>query len=155
VTNVTPLLRELIERACRRGVLDRTMRSDAHLISVLLDELVESTDVPLQIPSPRDERAKRLADALHATPVTNDTIAVLAQRAGASRRTMERLFLAETKMTVDDWRRRLRLIRGVQLLAAGESVTNVAEAVGYGSASAFVAAFKRTFGVTPGRYASG
>ena len=68
---------------------------------------------------------------------------------------MERLFLVETKMTVGEWRRRLRLLHGVRLLAGGESVTNVAFDAGYASTSAFIAAFKRTFGMTPSRYADG
>jgi len=58
----------------------------------------------------------------------------------------------ETKMTVGEWRRRLRLLHGVRLLAGGESVTNAAIDSGYASTSAFIAAFKRTFGMTPSRY---
>ena len=67
---------------------------------------------------------------------------------------MERLFLAETKMTAGEWRRRLRLLHGVRLLAGGESVSNAAIRAGYASTSAFIAAFKRTFGMTPSRYAA-
>ena len=55
-------------------------------------------------------------------------------------------------MTVGEWRRRLRLLHGVRLLAGGESVTNAALDAGYSSTSAFIAAFKKTFGTTPGRY---
>src|SRR5262249_11398243 len=152
--NIPSLLRELILRISRIGVLDRRKPTEAHLISVLLDELVSVSDVPLQLPMPRDPRARRLATALQAQPRDEGSVAALAEDAGASRRTMERLFLAETKMTVGEWRRRLRLLHGVRLLAGGESVTNAALDAGYASTSAFIAAFKRTFGVTPSRYAS-
>jgi AraC-like DNA-binding protein len=155
MVNITPLLRELIQRACRIGILDRKVPLQARLIAVLLDELHESSDVPLQLPWPSDERAKRMADALLASPSSAETIDALAIRAGASRRTIERIFLAETSMTFDEWRRRLRLMHGVQLLAAGQTVTNVADEAGYATASAFIAAFRRTFGTTPGRYAGG
>jgi AraC-like DNA-binding protein len=152
IVNVTPLLRELVLRASRLGVLDRKNPTHARLIAVVLDELADPSEVPLQLPMPRDGRAKRLAALLEARPHDQRSVTELARQAGASRRTVERLFLAETKMTVGEWRRRLRLLHGVRLLAGGESVTNAALDAGYASTSAFIAAFKKTLGVTPGKY---
>jgi AraC-like DNA-binding protein len=152
VINITALLRELILRISRRGALDRRKPGDAHLISVLFDELVSVSEVPLQLPLPRDPRARRLAAVLQARPNEEGSIAILSRRVGASRRTMERLFLGETHMTVGEWRRRLRLLHGVRLLALGHSVTNVALDCGYASTSAFIAAFRKAFGTTPSRY---
>src|SRR5436305_1492043 len=43
-------------------------------------------------------------------------------------------------------------LRSLHLLAEGEAVAEVANAVGYESTSAFVAAFRRALGTTPGRY---
>ena len=40
-------------------------------------------------------------------------------------------------------------------LSNGASVTETALDAGYQSASAFIAAFKRTFGTTPARYRAG
>ena len=153
MVNIPALMRELILHISRIGVLDRKEPAQAHLISVLLDELVGAPDVPLQLPMPRDDRARRVAAFLQEAPDDDRSVAELSRRAGASRRTIERLFLAEAKMTVGEWRRRLRLLHGVRLLAGGESVTNAAIDAGYASTSAFIAAFKRTFGVTPSRYA--
>jgi AraC-like DNA-binding protein len=152
MVNIPALLRELILRISRIGVLDRTRPPEAHLISVLLDEMVSVSDVPLQLPMPRDPRARRFAALLQSNPDEEASVAALADRVGASRRTIERAFLTETKMTVGEWRRRLRLLHGVRLLATGESVTNAALDAGYASTSAFIAAFRRTFGTTPGRY---
>jgi AraC-like DNA-binding protein len=152
--NIPSLMRELILHISRIGVLDRRKPAQAHLISVLLDELVSVSNVPLQLPMPRDPRARRLAALLQASPDDDSSVAQLSRRAGASRRTIERLFLAETRMTVGEWRRRLRLLHGVRLLAGGEPVTQVAFDTGYASTSAFIAAFKRMFGVTPSRYST-
>jgi AraC-like DNA-binding protein len=152
IVNIPSLMRELILHISRIGVLDRRKPAQAHLISVLLDELVSVSDVPLQLPMPRDPRARRLAALLQDAPDDDRSVAELSRRAGGSRRTIERLFLTETKMTVGEWRRRLRLLHGVRLLAGGESVTNAAIDAGYASTSAFIAAFKRTFGMTPSRY---
>ena len=55
-------------------------------------------------------------------------------------------------MTLGRWRRRLRLVEALRLLAAGEPVTRVALDVGYATPSAFIEAFRRELGRTPGRY---
>ena len=151
VLNVSSFLRELILRVSRIGALDRMRPVQAHLINVLLDELVSISDVPLQLPMPRDPRALRLAEAWRKHPDDEGSVESLSGEAGASRRTMERLFLAETGMTVGEWRRRLRLLHAVSLLAGGESVTNVAIAAGYSRTRAFIATFNKAFGTTPSR----
>src|SRR4051794_17627771 len=66
IVNIPSLLRELILRISRVGALDRRKPLQAHLISVLLDELVSVSDVALQLPMPRDPRARRFAAALEA-----------------------------------------------------------------------------------------
>jgi AraC-like DNA-binding protein len=44
------------------------------------------------------------------------------------------------------------MLRALELLAGGEQVTRTSLSLGYESPSAFVAAFRRSFGTTPGRY---
>jgi AraC-like DNA-binding protein len=55
-------------------------------------------------------------------------------------------------MTLVRWRQQIRLLRALERLAGGESVTAVTMDLGYGSVSAFVKLFRESFGVTPGRY---
>ena len=55
-------------------------------------------------------------------------------------------------MTLEAWRQKARLIHAVGRLAGGASVTLAALDSGYQNVSAFIAAFSRHFGVTPGRY---
>ncbi len=45
------------------------------------------------------------------------------------------------------------MLDSLRLLAEETSVTETALAAGYSSVSAFIAAFKRTFGFTPGKIA--
>ena len=66
--------------------------------------------------------------------------------------TVLRLFLAETGLTFSQWRAQARLQALLPYLAAGEPVSAVARRVGYGTASAFVAVFRRATGRTPGAY---
>jgi AraC-like DNA-binding protein len=146
---VTPLLRELILHISRLGALDRRRPVQARLVGVLLDELASAADVALELPLPRDPRARRFADLVTADPGGDASIAKLARAAGASLRTVERCFLAETGVAVGEWRRRVRLFHALRLLEGGASVTEVAYEVGYASLSAFTQAFARQFGRTP------
>jgi len=72
--------------------------------------------------------------------------------AGASSRTLARLFERETGMRFVDWRQQARLARALVGLAEGRDVASVARAVGYESVSAFTAMFRRVLGRTPSNY---
>jgi len=152
VVAVPPLLRHLILRAMEVG-LDYTPDSPgARLMAVILDELREMKPEPLHLPHPRDPRLRKIAEALLADPADGRALADWAREAGASARTLARLFVKETGMTFGAWRERLRLTTAVARLAEGESVTAVAYDLGYQSPSAFIAMFRRSLGETPGRY---
>jgi len=150
--NVSPLLRELILQAVADAPLWLDRPRDARLVGVLVDHLELLDDIALQLPTPIDARAVSVAGAILRDPASPTTLAALARDAGASVRTIERLFRAETTMTVQQWRTRARLLAGLELLASGESVTGAAVGCGYSSPSAFGAAFKAELGVTPRRY---
>jgi AraC-like DNA-binding protein len=55
-------------------------------------------------------------------------------------------------MSFAAWRQQLRLVQALSRLAAGESVTLVAQDLGYDSPSAFAAMFRRSLGCAPSRY---
>ena len=152
VVEISPLLREILRRAMRLRTLDRRVAAERHLLDVLLDELTILPLTPLDLPLPRDPRGLRAAACIRAEPAARHTLAEVARAAAASERTLERLFRAETGLAFGVWRQRARLLRALQLLAEGEAVAGVANAVGYESTSAFVAAFRRALGTTPGRY---
>jgi len=152
VINVSPLLRELILYACTFPVLKQRVRAQAHLINLIVDQLEIVQSVPLQLPSPSDPRAVRVAEALSRDPSDSRPLAQVCSSAGASKRTIERLFRSESHMTLGEWRQQLRLVHCMQLLAAGEKITHVALEAGYSTPSAFIAMFKKVLGTTPGRY---
>jgi AraC-like DNA-binding protein len=72
-----------------------------------------------------------------------------------SERTLARRFEAELGMSLRSWRRRLRLFKAIELLGGGFGVTRTAMEVGYGSASAFVYAFRTETGCSPQAYMRG
>jgi AraC-like DNA-binding protein len=152
VLDVTPLVRELVLAAVARGGLDPSVRADVPLFRLLVDQLRALPTPAFHLPFPRDPRALRVAARLERQPGDPGSARDLARGSGASQRTIERAFRAETGMSFGAWRQQLRLGRALEQLAAGDSVTSVAMDSGYSSPSAFVAAFKATFGRTPGRY---
>ena len=96
-----------------------------------------------------------MAERLRADPSDPAEIGALARAAGASSRTLQRLFASETGLRFAEWRRRLRLLHAAALLSTGASVTDAGLDAGYQSTSAFIAAFQRQLGATPLRYRNG
>jgi len=152
VMNVTPLLRELILHACTFKRLNRKAPVQKRILEILVDQLQAVYSIPLQLPHPADARAMRIVQALLANPGEPKTLQTLCKDCGASKRTIERVFQAETKMTFGKWRQQLRLLHALELLASGEKVTAAALDAGYCSTSAFISMFKKQLGATPTRY---
>ncbi len=108
---------------------------------------------PVTVPSGRSPELRR-ALALTSDRLTEDVrFEDVARDVGLVPRSLARRFEEESGMT---WRaalRRMRVLRAIEELAAGEdSVTTIAHAVGYSSLSAFNAAFRDLTGRTPTDY---
>ena len=152
VMNVSPLLRELILHACKFKRLNKRALAERRIIEMILDQLKAVESIPLRLPHPTDLRAMRVVKALLAEPGDQRDLERLCRDCGASKRTIQRVFLEETKMNFGKWRQQLRLLHGLQLLAAGEKVTAAALEAGYSSPSAFISMFRKQLGTTPMRY---
>jgi AraC-like DNA-binding protein len=149
---VSPLLRELILRAVRTGMLDRREPADMAVAALILDEFRRSGAPPFELPQPAGTATRRAAELIAANAPEARNVAALARASGVGVRTLERRFRAETGMSPGRWRRHKALLDAVERLAGGERIKSVAAAAGYATPSAFVAAFRASFGVTPGRY---
>lgn len=149
---VSPLLRELVLHVLAEDMLDPTRPEHDRLAAVLVDLIAAAPRQDLALPLPADGRARVLADRLLAAPGEGGDLVALAREAGASLRTLQRIFPRETGMSLELWRRKARLVHAAAALAGGASVTAAGAAGGYDSLSAFIQAFSRVFGTTPGRY---
>lgn len=150
--SVSPLLRELIFEAIRLGMLHRDVPSESSLTRMITDHLATVRAEALELPTPAHPRLRAIAERLQARPELEDNLPAIAAGAHMSVRNFERIFRAETHLTFVQWRRRMRLLHALRLLAAGRGVTEVGFDVGYRSTSAFIAAFKRELGTTPLQY---
>ncbi|MFF1923262.1 AraC family transcriptional regulator [Streptomyces sp. NPDC058221] len=140
------------------GYLGREeLHDDARLRAegVVLDLLHPLPATPIDVPDPADDRVRAVADALLAEPGDPRSLEAHARAVGVSRRTLTRLFVHDTGMNFDRWRTHVRLRAALPLLAEGQPVSRVAHTVGYATPSAFLAAFRRTVGTSPGRYLHG
>ena len=150
---IPDVVRALLERLEASPHLAATSRVHAEeLVFELLDPVEVAT---IDLPLPADSRTRAVADALLADPADSRSLDDWGRTVGSSARNLSRLFSAETGLSFARWRTRARLRRSIEWLAANESVTSVARRAGYATPSAFVQAFRREIGLTPGEFASG
>lgn len=150
VWRASPFLAALIDHLCKIETLTNDTIAARRLASVLLDHLGDQHELPLFVPTLRSPLAQRVAAALAADLAGTPRIRDLAGDLGASSRTLERAFAADAGMAIGEWRQRARVSHAIALLAGGGEVRDVALEVGYETASAFIAAFKKVTGITPG-----
>ncbi len=149
VFEVSDLLRNLIVALIKEPVLyDEAGRGGA-LATLILSEITSARRLALGVAMPRDARLERLCAALVSDPSSRLTLEEWSETAGASARTLARLFEHEIGMSFGAWRRRVRLQNAIEKIVAGEPIARVAAWSGYRSASAFSAAFRRSMGVAP------
>jgi AraC-like DNA-binding protein len=153
VVGVFPLLRELILAACAQGLVWDEEGPARHLVALALHEISRAPTRPISVPASTDPRLRRVTEALLADPADPRGLDAFATGAGASVRTLARLFRHDTGMSFQAWRRQLRLTEALALLSQGTPPARAAAAVGYGSGPAFGAAFRTAFGITPGQAA--
>ncbi|AXG81723.1 helix-turn-helix transcriptional regulator [Streptomyces paludis] len=145
---ITPLLRLLLERL---GDPALPPASRAATETLVLDVLTPSSR-ELLVQMPTSPLLRPIANAVRENPGDPRTLTRWAAELGVSPRTITRAFNAETGVSFARWVASVRAQHAVALLTRGGEVDEVAEAVGYRSASAFGAAFRRTTGMTPGMF---
>lgn len=149
VLAVSDLLRELILALIGEPILyDKTGRGGA-IVALILSEIMRAPRLPLVIPMPQDARLKRVCAQLLADPSDMRTLDGWSQSAGASARTLARLFETELALTFTAWRQRVRFHNALEAIARDEPIDRIAAGNGYRSPSAFSAAFRSVMGHAP------
>ncbi len=152
VLSVSGLLRELILHILKMDALDSRIPHHKNLSAVLFAEIQQAPEMPFLLPLPKSKPARSVALHLLEHPTSPETLDQLANQFGAAKRTLERQFQSETGISFGLWRQKARLLLAIRLLAHDTSVTNTALDCGYTSVSAFITAFKKTFGYTPSQF---
>ncbi|HYL75072.1 MAG TPA: helix-turn-helix transcriptional regulator [Bryobacteraceae bacterium] len=126
--------------------------SQRSVLTVLQDEIRRPEEQSLRLPIPRQAKLAKVARALLENVADDRTLDEWAKDAGMARRTFMRAFSSEMGLPFGRWRQQARLFMALEMLAQGESITDVAIAVGYNSVSAFIEVFHAALGTTPQAY---
>lgn len=152
VLEVSPLLRELLVHLDVAPGAGPATQREQRLGDLVLDELRRAAPVRLGLPLPADKRLRTLCEAVLDDPLRHATLDGWALDAGASARTLARLFRQELGTTFGEWRQQVRLAKALALAADKRPMNHIAAELGYASASAFSAMVRRTVGATPSRF---
>ncbi len=152
LVEVGPLLRQLILSLCELPTNYDEAGRGGLIAQLALQEIRFLGTPALHLPLPASEKLMRVCQQMIQQPEAAVTIETLADQLAMSARTLARRFEKETGLSFRQWRQQARLIEALARLASQQPVAQVADALGYASASAFTAMFRRTLGVEPSRY---
>lgn len=149
VISVTPLVRELVITAAEGALAGDEL---SRIRAVLRDQLRRAPQDPVSLPAPRDDRLAAACREVMADLSTPRSLADLSTAAGASERTLARLFRTELGVTYPQWRNTIRVYQAMIRLAEGRPIAATAHECGWATPSAFISAFRQATGQTPRAY---
>lgn len=149
--DIAPLLRELILAMADCDPCGGSS-GDKRLFQVFLDRLMQTTPVESPLTMPLNHRLVELCTGVLMQPDMIVSLRDWSEQMCVSEKTLARLFKRQTGQTIGKWVQNARLQRAMEYIEAGQSITEVALNCGYTSLSAFIVAFKKHFGTTPGAY---
>lgn len=123
-----------------------------NLARQILARIEKKPALATTLPMPTKEPAAIVAETLRFNPGDTRSVQELADLAHTSVRTLGRSFLAETGMTLRQWRIRNRLDSAAVLLRAGSTIEAVAQRVGYTNVKSFRYVFTEYYGLSPTEY---
>ena len=148
---ISPFMRSILEYL--RGI-DCHPQDEryARVLLVFLDQLATAPIAGSYLPSSDDPALNRLLMQLEQNPGDERTVEALAHSINLTERTLARRCRKDLGMPLVEWRNRLRVLKALQMLAAGKSVESIALDFGYANASSFITMFKKLTGTTPTGY---
>lgn len=157
IIEVTDFLDLLVSKSIDIGfnVENKHTDRERRILSVLMDEIAESPAVNLSVTVPDEKRLLPIVKEILTHPSSSKSLESWAKTAGASERTISRLFQKHTGLGFARWRQKVRMVSALSMLEENIPIQQIALNVGYGSASAFTFAFRQEFGLSPQRYLGG
>jgi AraC-like DNA-binding protein len=149
VLTVSPLARALLEHLRLQPPDLPQSLEDQRLLHALVDQLSHARSVGSYLPHSDDPVLGAVLEALERQPGDERSLAEWAAAFHSTERTVSRRCQRDLGMSFAEWRQRLRVVKALPWLQTGAKVETIALDLGYASASAFIAMFRRMTGVTP------
>lgn len=147
---VSPMLKQLIMRtAVLSQDRDFNPQENIYLLGMLFSEIKFASNELGVADLPDDKRARSICKKVLNDPLKKVTLEAFSEHAGASPRTINRIFQRHYGMTFEQWRKKVKLGWAENKIQAGLSVSEVALELGYSTTSSFSYAFKKSTGRTP------
>lgn len=151
---ISPLVRALLDqlRNTPAPTCEAQHATWLRLLQVLLDQLHSAPQAGSYLPSSDDPALAAVLNAMQQHPQDERPLREWARSVHLTERTLMRRAQRDLGMPLAQWRQRLRVVLALPRLEAGQSVERVALELGYSSASAFIAMFKRLMQCTPDEF---
>jgi AraC-like DNA-binding protein len=146
---LSPLLRELIIDVSLWPESNLTADEKMRRAHVIVDEIMRAPRTGSSVRIPDDRKLGIICRAIERDTAIDKSLEDWAVEVGASTKTLQRLFLAQTGMAFQQWRNHVRMTRALELHMSGMRELDVALAVGYASEGSYAQAFKKFYGHPP------
>lgn len=147
--SVSPLFREIIIAVAITPASSMPCPRTQLLMDLLLQEVNNSSALPLHLPVPRDHRLARICTHIQEHLDDMTTLQAWARDLGYNQRTLHRLFIQQLGMSFVQWRQQAKLLTALEWLAEKRPILGIALDLGYQTQSAFTAMFRKNLGITP------
>ena len=152
VLAVSPLARALLDHLRLQPPGLPQSAPEQRLLQVLVDQLSHARSVGSYLPGSDDPLLRTVLQRLDEHPGDERSLAEWASAVHSTERTLSRRCQRDLGMSFAEWRQRLRVVKALPRLEGGEKVEAIALDLGYASASAFIAMFRRLTGLTPAEH---
>ena len=147
--SISPLLKAILADFATRDIGLPLTSEDLRLAQVLVDQIALARRCESYLPLSVDALLGPVLAALQAAPGDRRSLAEWARVMQTTERTLSRRCHDDLGMSFNEWRQRLKLVAALAMLEADTPVHRIAKQLGYGSASAFIAMFRRLTGNSP------
>lgn len=152
IVELIPAVRELL---LLNAEAEMPTETRLRLQRLVIELLRPSPGAQVDIRMPETPSLLFVAERILEAPADADTTADWADRVGLPARDLSRAFLAETGLSLTQWRIRARVRASLVPLASGQTVAATARGLGYANPSTFIGHFRHIVGSTPAAYFSG
>ena len=147
--SISPLLKAILADFAARNIGLPVTPEDLRMALVLVDQIRLAERCESYLPLSSDALLGPVLVALQAAPGDRRSLAEWARMMKTTERTLSRRCHHELAMSFNEWRQRLKLVAALAMLEDDMPVQKVALQLEYGSASAFIAMFRRLTGSSP------